>query len=152
MATDYTPVYLPGEVISLTASGTISPGDPVEVSGNATVAKVAGSNSPKCVGIAGNAALVNGRVTVFARSTVHEGKADGTVTAGDVVAASPTANRQVITLAPMATNADVGAAFSQSAVNTAINAVGTGVNNDRAALGIALTTATDGNIVRWMQT
>ncbi len=136
---DYTPVFLPGEAISLTASGTIAGGDPVEVSGNGTVAKAAGANSAKVVGMAGNDAAANARVTVYSRGTVHEGLADGGITAGDQVVASATANRQVATLAA----ADVGATPTQATINA-------GINQARAVIGVALTTATTGNKVRWM--
>ncbi len=131
---DYMPVFLPGEAIPLTASGTISGGDLVVVSGSATVAKAASTAGLRTViGVAGCDAVANGRVTVYGRGTVHESVADSTVTAGDQVVTSGTSGKQVVKVA------DVPGTPDQASVN-----------NARALLGIALTTATDGNKVRWM--
>jgi hypothetical protein len=137
---DYTPAYVPGRVITLTASGTVSPGDLLTVSGSGTVAKAAfpagGSPSPVIVGVAGNDAVASGRVTVYARGEVHESVANGTVTAGDLLVSPPngaTAGSQVSTLAA-------------SGVPAAID-----VNNSRAIVGVALTTASNPAKVRWME-
>lgn|SRR5512135_445510 len=146
---DYTPVFLPGDVIPLTASGTIAGGDLVGVSGSGTVAKLAFSAAPAttCVGVAATDAIANGRVSVIARGVVHESVAQGTVTAGDLVTTpitGDTAGAQVKTLAA----ANLGATWDASAATAANLAI----NSGRAILGIALTTASNPVKVRWMQT
>lgn len=148
---DYTPVYVPGKVITMTASAAVSGGDILAVSGSGTVAKVGSLASTAVVGVAASDTPVNGRVTVYARGIVHESLADGTVTAGDQVTSTNTANRQVKTLGLVTQTVDVGAAFSQSAINNAINAVAASLDSDRGVLGIALTTAADNAKVRWME-
>lgn len=142
---DYTPVYLPGDIISSTASATVTGRQPLEVSGSGTVAPTATLQSQKIVGIAAEDAPSGGRVTFYSRGVVHESLADGTVTAGDLVGSTGTANREIKTIPPSAV--DVGAAFNQAADNTAINA---GLQANRAILGVALTTAADNTKVRWM--
>lgn len=148
---DYTPVYVPGRVITLTASAAITGGQPLVVSGSGTVAPASTLASTAIVGVAADDTPLNGRVTVYARGTVHESVADGTVTAGDQVTSTNTANRQVKTLALVTTSVDVGAAFSQSAINNAINAVATSLDSARGVLGVALTTGADNTKVRWME-
>lgn len=142
---DYTPVFLPGQQITLQASGTITGGDVVVVSGSGTVAKASALADVKCIGVAGHDAASGLKVTVICRGVVHESLADGTVTAGDQITTTNTANRQVKSLA--ATNVDVTASPTQSTINTAVN---TSVNNARAVIGTALTTAADNVLVRWM--
>ena len=131
---DYSAVFLPGLVMTSQAAGTITGGDPVEVAGTGTVQKVAGVNSQKVVGVAAMDATAGGRVTVIVDRVVHDGLADGAITAGDQLVASSVAGRQVKTLPPL------GGAPGQADVNAA-----------RAIIGIALTTASDGGTVRWMQ-
>ncbi len=92
---DYNPIYLPGDAISMTASGTIAGGDLLVVSGSGTVARAAALASRSVIGVAGNDATADGRVTVYARGPVHESLADGTVTAGDEVSSTNTAGRGV---------------------------------------------------------
>lgn len=142
---DYTPVFLPGQQITLQASGTIAGGDILVVSGSGTVAKATGLADVKYIGVAGHDAVSGQKVTVFCRGIVNESIADGTVTAGDQVTTTNTANRQVKSLATA--NVDVTGTPSQSTINTAIN---TSVNNARAVIGTALTTAADNATVRWM--
>lgn len=153
---DYTPVYVPGKVITLTASAAVSGGDLLVVSGSGTVAKLAfGANPQQIVGVAADDTPTNGRVTVYARGIVHESVANGTVTAGDLLTTpitGDTAGAQVKTApAPVTATVDVGGAFSQSAINAAINAVAAAANGERLCFGIALTTATNPNKVRWME-
>jgi hypothetical protein len=143
---DYTAVFLPGSITSLQASGTIVGGDLVGVSGSGTVAKITTLASPAYVGVAAHDAAAGQKLAVITGKAVHESIADGTVTAGDLLSSTNTANRQVKTLAVAAV--DVGAAFNQATINTAING---SVNNARAVLGVALTTATDNTLVRWVQ-
>lgn len=126
---DYTPVYTPGQAITLTASATITGGQLVEVTGSGTVGP-AGATSGKSVGVAAQDASNGARVTVYAGFTVHEVIASGTVTAGDQVV--PAAAGQVSSLA------------------AASGAVAADINNARAVVGVALTTATNGNKVRYI--
>ncbi|SRR5258707_152766 len=145
---DYTPVFLTGRQITLTASVACSGGDLLEVSGSGTVRPWVPNAVPsqKAIGVAGNDTPVNGRVTVYGFGPVHESVADGTVTAGDQLVAASTAARQVKTLVPSA--ADLGATYVQATVNAAVNLA---VNNTRSIIGIALTTVADNLKVRWMQ-
>jgi hypothetical protein len=144
-ATDYNPVYLPGDAITLTASGLIGAGDLLVVSGSGTVAAASADASRAVIGVAGGAALAAERVLVYGRGPVHESVADGTVTAGDQVRSTGTAGRTVAPLPPAATllPGTYSAADAQAAVDAAVNAA-------RAAIGIAITTAADGVKVRWM--
>lgn len=128
---DYLPVYTPGEAVSMTASAAITGGQLVAVSGNGTVGP-AGASSGAVVGVAGHNAASGSRVTVYARGVVHETVADGAITAGNQVVSA--AAGAVSALAAMATGAaDEG-----------------DVNAARAVLGVALTTAADEALVRWM--
>lgn len=157
---DYTPVYVPGKVITLTASAAVSGGDLLVVSGSGTVAKLAFGAAPQqIVGVAADDTAINGRVTVYARGIVHESVANGTVTAGQLITTpitGDTAGAQVKTYTPSAlANQDVSGAPTQSTINTAINAVVAALNSGLGAesgiFGIALTTATNPNKVRWME-
>jgi sulfate adenylyltransferase subunit 1 (EFTu-like GTPase family) len=143
---DYTPIALPGQTFTSQASGAITGGDPVVVSGSGTVARAATLASTAYLGIAGHDAVSGQKITLTLAKAIHESVADGTVTAGDQLTTTNTANRQVKSLA--ASNVDVGAAFAQAAVNTAIN---TSVNQARAVIGTAMTTASDNTLVRWAQ-
>ena len=137
---DYTPVFLPGEIVPLTASTAITGGDLVVVSGSGTVARLgtfAAAPATAWVGVAAQDAPVNGRVAIYARGVVHESVALGTVTAGDQVTTpitGDTAGSQVKTAAAVTTP-------------TAGD-----VTTTRAILGVALTTASNPNKVRWMVT
>lgn len=135
---DYSAVFLPGLMMTSTAAGTITGGDPVEVAGSGTVQRsTAGPNSLgslKCIGISAQDATAGARVTIIVDRVVHEGAADGAITAGDQLMTSSVAGRQVKTVPA------TGGAPGQVDVNQA-----------RAIVGIALTTAADGGTVRWMQ-
>jgi hypothetical protein len=139
---DYAPVFLPGQTMTSQASGTITGGDLLVVSGNGTVAKATALADPKYVGVAGHDAVSSQKVTYVAANAVHESIADGTVTAGDQISTTNTANRQVKTVVPAATT--ISAAPTDVEIETA-------VSNARAIIGTALTTAADNNTVRWMQ-
>lgn len=143
---DYVPVYLPGEVMSGSASASITGGQLLEVTGSDQVGPTATLQSQKIIGVAAKDVLSGERVPFYGRGVVHESLADGTVTAGDLVGSTNTAGRGVKTIVPSAI--DAGATYVQAAVNTAINA---GLQTDRAVLGVALRTAADGLKVRWMQ-
>lgn len=130
---DYAPVFLPGTAITTTASGTIAGGDLLVVSGSGTVAKAAANQAMNYVGVAGHDATSGVKLTMICAHAVHESIADGTVTAGDLLTTTATANRQVKTAAAVTTP-------------TAAD-----VTTTRALIGIALTTASDNATVRWMQ-
>jgi hypothetical protein len=140
VANDYLPVFTPGREVSLTTSATVTAGTLLEVSGSGTVGP-AGAASVKVIGVAAADMATGGRVTVYGFGPVHESIADSTVTAGSLVVASATTGRQVKTLpAP---------AFATVYLSTDAD---TQLSAHDAVLGVALTTATDGNLVRWMQT
>jgi hypothetical protein len=130
---DYTPVYVPSKVVTLTASGAVVGGDLLEVSGSGTVRKCATLATIGYVGVAGEDTAANGRVTVYCRGFVHESVADGSVTAGDQLLTSATAGRQVKTVPPSTTPTKAD------------------VDNTRAIIGVALTSAADNAKVRWME-
>lgn len=77
----YMPLHLPGEVITLTASGTITAGQAVVVSGSGTVAASAGA-SAAVVGHAATGVTSGQTVAVYGRGTVHEVLNTGGITAG----------------------------------------------------------------------
>ena len=137
---DYSAVFLPGLTMTSTAAGTITGGDPVEVAGSGTVQKATYSDTPntvgsvKCVGVASHDATTGSRVTIIVDRVVHEGTAEGAITAGDQLMASTIAGHQVVT-APVVSGSPV-----KSDVEVA-----------RAIIGIALTTAAANGTVRWMQ-
>lgn len=143
---DYTPVALPGSTFTSQASGTITGGDLVVVSGNGTVARASTLADDSYLGVANHDAVSGQKVTLTLGRAVHESLADGTVTAGDQLTTTNTANRHVKSLA--ATAADLGAAYSQAAANTAVN---TAINQARGVIGVAMTTASDNTLVRWAQ-
>jgi hypothetical protein len=131
---DYTPVYLPGKAMTLTASAAITGGQLVEVSGSGTVAPTTASATPsaKVVGVAAFDAASGARVTVYARGTVHESTANAAITAGDQVASGAVAGTvKALAVAAGATTGDI--------------------NNGRSVIGVALTTAADLAKVRWME-
>lgn len=124
---DYVPVYTPAQAFSSTASAAITGGQLVEVSGSGTCAPAA-AGSVKVLGVAAQDVASGARVAIWGEG-VHEVTASGTVTAGDQVVAA--ANGQVATAAAVTTP-------------TAAD-----VTTTRAILGVALTTATTGNLVRF---
>jgi hypothetical protein len=141
---DYNPVYPIGEIVTATTSTGVTGGDVLEVSGNALVGKCSTLASMKVVGVAAEDTLINTRVSFWARGPVHESLADGTITAGDMVCSTGTAGRGVKTVPPDANTAGqeptaYDAAHTAAAVNLA-----------RSVLGVAMTTAADGQKVRWM--
>jgi hypothetical protein len=123
---DYVPIQIEADTITLAASGTIAAGNVVAVSGSGTVA-VAGANATNWVGVASVAAVSGDNLAIYTEG-IQLLVASGTVTAGDAVV--PAASGKVSTLAAVTTP-------------TAAD-----VTNTRGLLGIALTTATDGNTVR----
>ena len=141
---DYQPVYLPGDAVTATASAQLTAGNLLEVTGNATVgpATTSGADpSVKVVGVAAADTLANARVTFYARATVHESTALGTVTAGDQVGAGTNGDSPggVRTITPPALSGTLTAA-----------GVNQEISHARSVLGVALTTATYPAKVRWM--
>lgn len=136
---DYSAVFLPGLTMTSTAASAITGGDPLEVAGSGTVQKTtagpSGLGSAKYVGVAAHDTPAGLKLTVITDRVVHEGAADGPVNAGDQVMASSVTGRQVKTVP--ATGATPGKAD---------------VDQARAIIGLALTSAADGTTVRWMQT
>lgn len=135
---DYTAVFLPGLTITSIAVGPVTGGDPLEVAGSGLVQRAtagpSGLGSARYVGIAATDAASGQRVTLIADRVVHDGTADGPVTAGDQVMASVVPGKTVKTCppaGPVPVQADIDAA--------------------RAVIGVAMTSAPDGTTVRWMQ-
>src|ERR1700754_1795719 len=143
---DFTPVFMPGTAQTLGAGGAITGGALVTLSGASTVVKAAVTASTAYIGVAGHDAANGTKVTVHILKAVFDSIADGTVTAGDQITTTSTANRQVKSLAASAV--DVTASPTQTTINNAINQ---SVNNARAVIGIAVTTASDNTLVRWIQ-
>jgi hypothetical protein len=131
--TDYIPIFVPSRVITLTTSGDVAGGDVLSVTGSSTVAKCPVTGPANWVGVAALDAKANTPVTVYGRGYVHEGLADGVITAGDQLLASATTGRQVKALAPASGNAAAD------------------INSARSVIGCALTSAADAVKVRWMQ-
>lgn len=148
---DYTPVALPGTSYTFTATGTIAGGDLVGMTGALTVNRVSTAASLAYVGVAGQDVVTGQRVTVYMDKAVHESVAEGTITAGDQLISSSVANRQVKTLAAAALNVDVTATPTETTIEQFNAAINTAVNNARAVLGTAVTSATDNTLVRWVQ-
>lgn len=120
---DYVPLFMPGQAFTSQASAAITGGKAVKVSGDGTVATAVAA-ADLIIGVASQDAAASGdKVGVFARGTVHRLTASGTVTAGDVVEAA-------------------------AAGAVATHTQGT---NDVRVFGIALTTATTGNLVTVME-
>lgn len=123
---EYLPIRKPGQALVASASGTITGGQMVAVSGSGTVA-VAGATALNWLGVAAFDAVSGDLVTIY-DDGVQEVTASGSVTAGDLVVCA--ASGQVSTLAAVTTP-------------TAGDVTGT-----RAVVGVALTTVTNGNKVR----
>lgn len=80
---EYLPIHTPGQAITLKASGSITGGRVVAVSGSGTVA-TAGADSTAWVGVAGFDAALNDNVTIHCGGT-QECVASGAITAGDAI-------------------------------------------------------------------
>jgi len=154
---DYTPVALPGHTYTFNATTVMSGGDLVECTGNSSVGKISAASDRAFVGVANHDAVIGSKVTVTLAAPVHESIADGTVTAGDQLTTTATANRQVKTYAATSAGATLTLPGTydntvQTLVATAINnAVNSSVNASRAVIGVAITSAADNALVRWVQ-
>jgi hypothetical protein len=113
---EYTPRYMPGAAQTWVASATITAGQLLVVSGSGTVAPSSAA-SPAFIGVAGNDAASGANVTVYAGG-VQKIVATGTVTAAQSVEAA-------------------------TAGTVATHTLGT---NDGNIVGVAVTTATAGNV------
>ena len=122
---DYVPLFKPGQAITSQASAAITGGQLVAVSGSGTVAPTAAA-TVAWVGVAAFDAGNGEKVTIH-KGGVQRIVASGAITAGDQVVAA--AAGKVATLAAAAT------------------AVAADINAARQVVGVALTTATDGNPV-----
>lgn len=148
---DYTPVALPGQTWTFTAGGTLSGGDLVEITASNTVSKVATLASTAFVGVANSDATGGGRVTVTLSKAIHESLADGTIAAGNQLTTTNTANRGVKALAVTNVNVDVTGTPTESSIEAIEPAFNTAINQARAVIGVAITSGTDNQLVRWAQ-
>lgn len=114
-------LFKPGQAVTLTASAAITGGELVAVSGSGTVAKTSAA-TVAWVGVAAHDAANGDRLTVL-KGGVQKVTASGGITAG----------QQVVSAA----DGKVAALAAWAAASAA----------DRQVVGVALTTATDGNPV-----
>ena len=142
---DYTPVYIVGEIITLTAGAQVRGGDLLVVTGNNQVSPFTpgATPAPNFVGVAASDQANGARVSFYCRGPVHESVADGPVTAGDQLTTAANPSRQVRTAPPSSTPGTEPAVYSAAATVLDVNAA-------RSVIGVALTTAADGLKVRWM--
>jgi hypothetical protein len=133
-----------------TAAGAIVGGDPLEVAASGTVRRVTVANSTRFVGVAAFDAANGEKVRLYSAKPIFDGVAEGAITAGDQLVVSNVAGRSVKSLAAAALNVDVGASPSEASIEAFNAAINTAVNNARAVIGVALTTAADNATVRWM--
>lgn len=108
----YTPLYSPGDAISVTASVAVTGGQIVEITGSGTVGPAA-ANSVKVLGVAAFDAAANARVTVHVGKHIQEVTASGAIAAGDLVAAG--ANGTISTNAVPAAGVQAGVALTSAA-------------------------------------
>jgi exosortase/archaeosortase len=122
---DYTEVFpLGAGDFTSQASGTITGGDCVAVSGSGTVASAA-AGSLLVVGVAGHDAVSGGKITVKPLKKVHESLAGaGGITAGNPLKVGASSNKLVLWV--------------------------TGTDSAAAFVGIALTTAAQDATLRWI--
>jgi hypothetical protein len=113
MATDYSPLYKPGQAFTRVTSGAVNAGDCLVVSGVDTVAQSSAASSA-FVGVAAFSAASGAEVTVLSGG-VHILASTGTITAGDLV-----------------TTAAAGVVATQGSATAA---------NDVQCIGVALNTA-----------
>ncbi|MEU8040875.1 hypothetical protein [Streptosporangium sp. NPDC049078] len=126
---DYLPIFLPGSVATLTTSGAVTGGQLLAVSGSGTVAPAA-AGAANYIGVAAGDAPSGGRVAFYPRGVIHETVADGDITAGGQLQTGATGKIKALAAASGNAAGDINAA--------------------RSAVGVALTTGTDTNSVRWM--
>lgn len=127
---DYGPLWMPGDVITVTTSAAVTGGQCAVVSGNGTVGPSAGA-SAKVVGIFTTDAASGAVVGMHGRGQVHVSTASGAITAGDQIVSA--------------------AAGKVAALAAAAGATAGDINSARSVLGIAMTTAADAASVQWME-
>lgn len=113
---EYTPRYMPGAAQTWVASATVTAGQLLIISGSGTVAPSSAA-SESYIGVAGNDAANGANVTVYTGG-IQKLTASGTVTAGNTV---------------------------EAAASGAVAAHTNGTNDGRI-VGVAVTTATTGNV------
>lgn len=119
------PVYRRGMIVSMSCSAAVVAGTQVEVSGSGTIAPAA-AGSKKVVGIAMQDASASGDVIgVEARGSIWKIKAEGAVTAGDLVTpATGAGNEGHVSTLVVDTTATVNEATVEAAINAALGATG----------------------------
>lgn len=117
---DYTPVFIPGSMISATASVAVTGGQVVEVTGSGTVGPAA-AGSTRAIGVAAFDAGAGVRVTVHVGKVVHEVVAASAVAAGDMLVTA--ANGQVASSATPAAGTLLGVAFTSGAAGARVQYV-----------------------------
>jgi hypothetical protein len=94
---DYTATFMPGQQWTSIASGDIESGDPLEVAGSGSVRRVTTAASDRYVGIAAKAARDSALCVVISAKVIHDGIAEGAITAGDSLSASAVDGHTVVT-------------------------------------------------------
>lgn len=119
------PLYTPGMRVSMAVSAAVTAGTLVEVSGDNTVGP-ASAGSKKVVGVALQTASVAGDViAVLLNGYVFKIKAEGAVTAGDLVtAATGAGNEGHVSTLLIDTTATVNETTVEAAINAGLGAVG----------------------------
>lgn len=118
---EYVALYEPGMQVPVTLSATTVGGQVLVVTGSATAGP--STAAARAIGVADFDGVSGDKVTMTGRGRVHRTTASGGITAGDSL--EPAAGGLVAT-----------------------HTVGT---NDANVCGVALTTATTGNPVEWME-
>jgi hypothetical protein len=140
---DYSATYLPASQVTFTADGPLTGGDPVEVAPNGRVNRFQAETVSPFIGVAAHDALAGGSIRVIIGHPIHDGIADGTITAGDQLAPSATPGRTVVTV-PDIIIPSTGLTQIAAATRSALEAV-------RSLIGVAISSAADGQPVRWIQ-
>lgn len=126
---DYAPLFMPGDVITVTTSAGVTGGKALMVSGNGTVATA--TATAKVIGVAASDIASGAQGPMHGRGQVHISTASGAITAGDQIVSAASGN--------------------VSSLAAASGAVAADINNARSVLGVALTTAADTALVTWME-
>ncbi len=119
------PLYTPGMRVSMAVSAAVTAGTLVEVSGDNTVGP-ASAGSKKVVGVALQTASASGDVIpVLLSGYVFKIKAEGAVTAGDLVTpATGAGNEGHVSTLLIDTTATVNETTVEAAINAGLGAVG----------------------------
>lgn len=131
---------LPGDVVEMTASATITKGQIVEITGVRTIGP-AGNDSKKALGIATMDIASNGRGRIVLRKALVRAQDSGSgITAGDKVACA--AAGKIKTYAPLTWTGYVAATSggSPTVQETAVGAPGATFAGDKDVIGFAIDT------------